>query len=177
MSFEEILDDDAARIAEHGFVLVGVQDPPGRDAHPAWCYTVGLLDAGHPELIVTGVSVDVSSKLLSALAGAVLGGERFEVGNSIDLGPTYGDARVGVVNDAQFELGTFNMWKELHVHGAVQATEFRALQIVVPSATFFCSDHRDAQPLLDDPAARLLASHGRPNRALRRAHRPRRRAS
>jgi hypothetical protein len=67
-------------------VLIGVENPGGREDHPPWCYTVGLLDtADHPEMIFTGVPTETSSSLLSLLARTVLAGERYEVGATIKL--------------------------------------------------------------------------------------------
>ncbi|MDJ0394113.1 DUF4262 domain-containing protein [Rhodococcus sp. G-MC3] len=49
---------------------------------PAFCYTVGLTEHGHPELVVTGRSAGESAAVLNVLARRVLlGGERFEAGN------------------------------------------------------------------------------------------------
>jgi hypothetical protein len=176
LSLDDVLEDDAARIAEHGFVLVGVEDPEGPEDHPPWAYTVGLLDAAdHPEMIITGVPTELSGSLLSLLARSVLAGERYEVGETIGLGHGRGSARVGAVNEIQYELSTFNMWHQLHLHGAVRASELQAVQIILPSARF-CSDH-GVQPRLDDPAARVNVRRPRANRAQRRRHRPHRRAS
>lgn len=163
LSLDDVLADDAAQIAEHGYVLIGVDDPDP-DRSP-WIYTVGLLDtAGHPELIIAGVSIDTSASLLSALAGSVLEGERYEAGETIRL--PRGVARVGAVNEVQYELDTFNMWHNQWVEGNVQAAELEALQILLPS-TLFCSVHGDVQPRLDHRDARV-GVRPRPNRAQRR---------
>jgi Domain of unknown function (DUF4262) len=176
MSFEEVLDEDTASIAEHGFAVIGVEDPDGPHAHPPWCYTVGLLDAAdHPEMIITGVPTSFSRKVLSVLAAGVLDGERYEVGDITYFGGGHGATEIGAVNDVQYELGTFNMWHQCKARGAVRATRLRAVQIILPPE-FFCSDHGESQPLLGDPETRVGTPSPRPNRAYRRAHRPRRRA-
>jgi hypothetical protein len=65
-SLDDVLALDAARIAEYGFVVIGVEGRDDDDDHPpAWAYTVGLLDAAdHPEMIVAGVSTETSGSFL-----------------------------------------------------------------------------------------------------------------
>jgi Domain of unknown function (DUF4262) len=173
-SLDDVLALDAARIAEYGFMIVGVGGPDGRDDDPrSWAYTVGLLDAvGHPEMVIAGVPTETSGPLLSVLARSALEGERYDVGETIDVGR--GAARVGLVNEIQYELDTFNMWHNLRSNGTLRTPELEAVQIVLPS-TFFCSVHRQVQPLLDDPEARVDAYRPPPNRAERRRRRHRRR--
>ena len=173
-SLEDVLALDAATIAEYGFMVVGV-DAPDRSEHdpPPWAYTVGLLDAAdHPEMIIAGVSAETSASVLSMLADAALEGERFEVGDTIDLG--VGIGRVGAVDEIQYGLDTFNMWHQLRRYGTVRTPELEAVQIILPSK-FFCSDHRHAQPLLADPDARVDARRPSANRAERRRRPPKRR--
>ena len=171
-SLDEVMADYSDRIAEHGFVLVGVEGPrvDGVDRPPAWAYTVGLLDAAdHPELVIAGgVSAELMGSLLSFLARSVLEGERYDVDDEIVL--AHGSARVGAVHEIQHELGTFNVWDNLRRIGTLQTQELEAVQIVLPS-NLFCSVHRFVQPLLDDPHARVDAPRPRPNRAERRRHR------
>ena len=125
----------------------------------------------HPEMVIAGVSIEVSGSLLSVLAESVLAGERYEVGDTIELGR--GVARVGAVDEIQYELGTFNMWQNLQRYGTLQASELEAVQIIVPS-NLFCPVHGPQQPLLDDPAARVGRRRPAANRAerRRRRHRP-----
>ena len=171
-SLDEVLARDAESIAEHGFVVIGVDGSDrGVDDPVAWAYTVGLLDAAdHPELVIAGVSAETGGSVLSTLARAALDGERFEVGDTIDLGR--GVAHVGAVDEIQRELGTFNMWDNHQHHGTVRARELKVVQILLPSG-FFGSDRGARQPRLDDPGARVDARRPRPNRAERR-RRPRR---
>jgi hypothetical protein len=128
-SLDAVLTLDAARIAEYGFIIVGVGGPDGRDDDPrSWAYTVGLLDAvGHPEMVIAGVSTETSGSLLSVLARSALAGERYEVGETIDVGR--GAARVGAVNEIQYELDTFNMWHNLQRNGTLRTSELDAVQI------------------------------------------------
>jgi hypothetical protein len=159
-SLDDVLALDAASIAEHGFVVIGV------DAPVAWAYTVGLLDAvDHPEMVIAGVSAETGGSVLSMLARSALEGERFDVGDTVDLGR--GVARVGAVSEIQRDLGTFNMWDNLQRHGTLRARELEVVQIVLPPA-FFRSGHGGLQPRLDDPDARIDAPGPRPNRAERR---------
>jgi Domain of unknown function (DUF4262) len=162
-SLDDVLALDAADIAEYGFVVIGVDDPDrGADDPRSWAYTVGLLDAvDHPEMVIAGVSAETSGSVLSMLARSALAGERYEVGETIDLG--CGVARVGAVDEIQYELDTFNMWRNLWRNGTLDASELEVVQIILPS-TFFCSAHRQRQPLLDDPDARVDTPRPRPNR-------------
>jgi Domain of unknown function (DUF4262) len=171
LSLDEVLALDAASIDDHGFTVIGVGGPGVGDVEiRPWAYTVGLLDAAdHPELVIAGVSMETCGSLLPLLAESVLDGERYEVGDTIDLGR--GVVRIGEVNEIQRALGTFNMWDNLQNYGAVQALELEAVQVILPP-TFFCSVHGETQPLLDDPDARVGARRPRPNRAERRRRRP-----
>jgi hypothetical protein len=103
----------------------------------------------------------------------VLDGDRYEVGETINVGR--GAARVGAVNAIQYELDTFNMWHNLERNGTLRTSELEAVQIILPS-TFFCSFHRQVQPLLNDPGARV-GRRPAANRAERRRRRPRRRSA
>jgi hypothetical protein len=153
LSFDEVLDDRAELLARNGFALQGVVGPGGVEDPGCWVYTVGLLDrAAHPEMIIAGASLEPSASVLSALAQSVLGGERFLVGETIDLAP--GIARVGAVHPIQYELGTFNVWTQLQHRGDVRARELSAVQIVLPGEL---SPFGEAswQPVLADRGARV----------------------
>jgi hypothetical protein len=156
-TIEEIIADDAAEIAEHGFVLQGVAGESGRGDDPdSWVYTVGLIDTiGHPEMIVAGVGVDTGGRVLSHLARwAIEDGERFEPGDGIELGS--GRADVGKVHDAHFgrNRGTFNMWYTLKAARIVRTRRLRAVQIFLPPE--LCPfGERSWQPDLSNPTACL----------------------
>ena len=167
-SFEDSILLDAASLAEYGWIMSGVRSDPDAGI-PPWLYTVGLLDvADHPEMIIAGVSTESSARILHILAGRVLDGEQFFVGDYIDVG--LGKASVGAVHPIQYELGTFNVWHELQRIGAVDATELTAVQIFAPDE-LFCPEHRDMQPVLADVDARVDTPRRRPNRAERRRRR------
>ncbi len=167
-SLDDVLALDAARIAEYGFVIIGVE---GREPdHGPWAYTVGLLDAAdHPELIMAGPKLETCGAILSVLGHAVVDeGERFDVGDRIDT--PAGDAIVGVVHQIQYALDTFNFWYNLHEFGALRTHALEAVQIVLPPG-FFCHEHRDSQPVLAHQLARVGERPA--NRAERRRRRPR----
>jgi hypothetical protein len=144
-----------ARIAEHGFTMQGVSDPARLDDPTAWVYTIGLLDAAaHPEVIIAGADVTTASRVLGAVAEAVLDGERFLVGETIDLG--VGVAEVGAVHPVQYELDTFAVWHALRDAGGLATEELTAVQIVLPAA--LCPfGERSWQPLLAEREARVQA--------------------
>jgi hypothetical protein len=154
-SVDDVVALGAARIAEHGYGIQGVVGPGGaEDGFGSWVYTVGLLDAaGHPELIIAGGFPAWSASVLSLLAGSTLAGERYQVDETIDLGAG-GIARVGSVNEIQYELDTFNMWHNLKSAGVLHAPELEAVQITV-SDVFFPPGSRSSQPSLADPDARV----------------------
>ena len=81
---EHILD----LIARYGWAIQGVS----RDGlHPPWAYTVGLTEAGHPELVVTGMPVARATGLLNEVASrAVHADALIRAGDRVPLigGPT-----------------------------------------------------------------------------------------
>jgi hypothetical protein len=163
MSYEDLLAEDAAEVAERGYVIEGVRGDHG--ASVSWVYTAGLLDAaGHPELIVAGPQPEACLLVLRALAEDVMDGARFAVGGRIDVGR--GLARVGRVHPVQYRLDTFNMWHALRAAGALTTRKLKAVQIVLPPEVF-CACHRDAQPVLSDPHARVDGSLASATRARR----------
>jgi hypothetical protein len=170
-SLDDVLALDAAHIAEYGFVIIGVDATEPGDA--PWAYTIGLLDAAdHPELIIAGPKLEACGPILSALGHAVVDeDERFVVGDRIDTGR--GDAIVGAVHQIQYALDTFNFWYHLHEYGALRTHALEAVQIVLPSS-FFCREHRHAQPLLGQQLARVGR---RPANRAERRRRPRGRPS
>ena len=160
-SLDDVLALDAAHIAEYGFINIGVdvREPGGCP----WAYTVGLLDrADHPELIVAGPSLETCGPILSTLAHAVLDdGERFEVGERIDLGR--GDAVIGAVHEIQYVLDTFNFWHNLADYGAVHSTALEAVQVVLPPV-FFCRAASIRAAAARRPQRTRRAARGEPGR-------------
>ncbi len=173
LSLEEALAENAATIRKYGFMVCGVVNAPGESGRlPEWAYTVGLLDASdHPELVVVGPAFDHTGPLLQAIGNAVLDGDRFDVGDRVSIsGATL---HFGLVHPVQYGLTTFNTWHNLVATGDLECDELEVLQVFVPS-TWFCAHHRDAQPDLSLPHARIDAPIHVPNRAARRAEQRRR---
>jgi hypothetical protein len=165
-TFEEYIADARLRIAVNGYMMCGVSDD---EVYP-WVYTAGLVDAaGHPELIVASVSTETSVEVVKGLAEAIVGGERFEVGEHLRVSGH--PVRIGAVDDVQYRLDTFNMWHELREAGVLDAPSLCAVQVILDGG--FCREHGDVQPVLSDPDARVGALRVRPNRAARRRGRRR----
>lgn len=154
-TIDDVMALDAVRIAEVGYGIQGVIAPSGDhdDGVGAWAYTVGLLDAaGHPEMIIAGVAPDLAASVLSVLAQSALEGERYLVGETIDLGGPI--ARVGYVHDVQYELGTFSTWFRLIMAGVLRESTLDAVQIILPvDGPPFGA--RSSQPLLSLPEERV----------------------
>jgi Domain of unknown function (DUF4262) len=155
-SIEDVTLLGATRIAAEGFGIQGVIGPGGdRDGTGSWTYTVGLLDAaGHPELIVAGLLPVDGSSLLSLLAGSVLKGEIYEIGDTIDLGEYVAD--VGAVHDIQYELDTFSTWYRMKDAGVLDADDLEAVQIRLPLEYF--GARKSSQPELAQRRARVDVS-------------------
>jgi hypothetical protein len=68
-------------IAEHGWALQGVEHTA---TEPPFNYTVGLTEAGLPELILVGLSLQIGGLILNKLAKQSLT-EALEVGRRYDL--------------------------------------------------------------------------------------------
>jgi Domain of unknown function (DUF4262) len=165
MTHEELFEREAALIAEHGYIVRGVD---GDADHESWAYSIGLVDiADHPELIVVGVETMFAMRFVRLLSEWVLDGDRLSVGDKIQIADQ-GVARIGAVHDIQYTLETFASWHALHERGAVEGL-LEAVQVVLPSR-MFCAVHAHQQPLLDDPHARV-GQRVRVNRAARRRRR------
>jgi hypothetical protein len=162
-SRDDLIAEDRLAIAVNGYTLCGVGD----DDHYPWVYTCGLVDsAGHPELVIAGVSTDTSAKVLNALATGIVEGGRVEIGEHLDVAGEL--VRVGAVNEIQYELDTFAWWFELRDAAVLSAPGCAAAQVILENT--FCSEH-DMQPLLSNRGARVGALRMRPNRAARRRRR------
>jgi len=158
-SREEVITEFARAIADNGYTLCGVGD----EFSKPWVYTIGLVDHGHPELIIASVRADTSTRILDGLAQAVVGGDRLELAEHLTVAGEL--VRIGDVDPVQYRLDTFAMWHELTEAGAVDA-DLEARQVVLEWGC--CPDHQDAQPILSDPSARVGGPLPRPNRAARR---------
>lgn len=69
-------------IEDYGWFVQGVsRDGP----HPPWSYTVGLTEAGRPELVVTGLGLNRAHDLLNMVAAHVMHGTAPRPGERIPL--------------------------------------------------------------------------------------------
>lgn len=57
----------------------------GDDEGPPFAYTVGLFGLGHPELLIFGLSMDVSCQVLNAIAELIRDGENLVPGQELAL--------------------------------------------------------------------------------------------
>jgi hypothetical protein len=86
--YDEELFDIAYKIERFGYTTIGVNtgtcSVPGCDCStqsgPGWFYTIGMLEHGHPEIVIVGASADLSCELMS------LAFEGHHVGESLPLG-------------------------------------------------------------------------------------------
>jgi hypothetical protein len=77
--------DGLVRSVGWAVVMVGPCGPTDADGEaPAFAYTVGLADRGHPELMVMGFAPDVAQPVLNAAAQRVKEGVRFQNMSSDD---------------------------------------------------------------------------------------------
>ncbi|HUA28905.1 MAG TPA: DUF4262 domain-containing protein [Streptosporangiaceae bacterium] len=68
-TLRDYLDFLTDKITTFGWAVQGVE----RDRiHPPWAYTVGLTPHGHPELVVTGLSLRRAAALLNDVAGHLM---------------------------------------------------------------------------------------------------------
>jgi hypothetical protein len=148
-TFEEYIAGARLRIAVYGYMMCGVND----DYVYPWVYTAGLSDArGHPELIIASASLETNAVICKAMSETIMSGDRFEIGEILRVAGKR--VRIGAVADIQYELDTFNMWHELREAGVLNAPRLSAVQVVVEDGR---RKHRDVQPMLSDPAARVGA--------------------
>jgi hypothetical protein len=77
----EVLSSIEARIQTYGWTSLFVQGDGERN--PAFGYTLGLSQYGHPEFIVFDPSPDAAYLSLKPLAWAVLGGQTFDEGDDL----------------------------------------------------------------------------------------------
>lgn len=85
VTFEERLE---SVIQLHGFMVVGVVPQTKEDVERiggmGFMYTIGLVEKGHPELLIAGLPSDVAYTVLDDLGERVLGGETFVSGEVND---------------------------------------------------------------------------------------------
>jgi hypothetical protein len=62
-----VLDDTRAKIAAHGWTVIGVFSTP-EDPGPSFAYTVGLSGKGLPELAIYGLHAQIAHSVLNEVA-------------------------------------------------------------------------------------------------------------
>jgi len=104
-------------IACCGFMVQGVE---GDRHHSPWAYTVGLTAHGKPELVVTGLSLARSARLLNDVAPHVLHADAPRPGEVV---PLRGGPVIEIVEVAE---PTAHLYVAVDIFG----TKIRALQLV-----------------------------------------------
>jgi hypothetical protein len=73
-AFLQFMAEARKNIAEYGIHVTGVfatEDDPG----PSFCYTAGLAETGMPELIIVGLSLEVSHRLINDIYSRYIKGD------------------------------------------------------------------------------------------------------
>jgi hypothetical protein len=151
---EDFLVDQRQRIEHHGFTMVAVE----RDVdHPAWLYTIGLVEHDHPELAVVGMPLVVAADLVGGLARLVVDGDELAAGDTVEVSDVAGtglplDIHLQAVDHRLWQGPMFSAWHGYYewLGAAIPAPE--ALELVP------CGSESIVTPL----------STARPNRATRR---------
>lgn len=137
-------------IREHGWMVQAVFGDGEHD--PPFAYTVGLTEAGLPELVLTAAPDDASAMILNAAAERMCAtdGDGFTVGDEVDLGFTAA-LQIGAVSVAAVD-------EMLGVAVALYGDGVRALQVIWPSASGKWPndpdwDHPHPQPVLAEGPA------------------------
>jgi hypothetical protein len=182
MSPDEVMSDEFMRIALRGFTIVGVE------ASSPWAYTIGLMQSfNHPELVVTGPSLERAGHLLGAVSGRVRDGERFTATSPPQSVCKCSTVAFGAVHRGQWEQGRFDWWFQYYAWaGGSPRAEPEAIQVLWPDEEDrfppdpeFCIPHGgQCQPLLDrEPRHNVNTGSDRTQRRRRRyghGKRPRR---
>ncbi len=118
-----VLDDTRAKIAAHGWTVIGVFSTP-EDPGPSFAYTVGLSGKGLPELAIYGLQAQIAHSVLNEVARRMVeSGSALQSGERIE-GVLADD--VPLVAVAMTDATDLNLVRELY--GAVAA----AVQVVWP---------------------------------------------
>jgi Domain of unknown function (DUF4262) len=104
-------------IARYGWAVQGVERS---GIHPPWAYTIGLTQAGCPELVVTGMPFAKAGMLLNGIADHVMHAEAPKPGERVTLSSGLLIEIVEVAEPAAHLLNA----------AAVYGSRIRALQIV-----------------------------------------------
>lgn len=118
-----VLDDTRAKIAAHGWTVIGVFPTP-EDPGPSFAYTVGLSGKGLPELAIYGLHAQIAHSLLNEVARRMVeSGTALQNGDRIE-GVLFDDVALATV--AMTDTTDLTLVRECY--GAVAA----AVQVVWP---------------------------------------------
>ncbi|HEV3226318.1 MAG TPA: DUF4262 domain-containing protein [Acidimicrobiales bacterium] len=172
-SDDEVHTGEFVRIAMHGFTMIGIE------GSPTWTYTIGLVPSfGHPELVMTGVSMPTAADLLTAVVERVREGVRFDTDSPPLSLCSCTSVAFGAVHPAQWERGRFNGWLSYYDWLGEDLPSPDALQVLWPNKAGrfppdpdFCLQHGDAcQPLLDGVPRHDVNRGGNRQQRRRRKH-------
>jgi hypothetical protein len=171
---EELFADTRERIDKYGFTMVGVGE-----GVRSWVYTIGLLETfGHPELVVTTLSMEGAASLFTGLVDRIRNGESFDASSRESVHVDV-PIRFSSVHPTQWLHGRFAMWVNYYGHLGVLPAQPEAVQVlwpneldIFPPDRDFCHEHRNCQPLLSSPVAADV--HETQRRRRRRKKRDRR---
>ena len=124
-SLDEVLFHVHGLIERVGWAVVPVV---GRRPSTSWACTIGLVEIGHPELLIVGRAPEAAGRLLNSLGKRVRLGESFEGVSTVQIGRT--DYSLEAVPQKRFEGDTFALW--VNYYGALGPPhpERRALQVL-----------------------------------------------
>ncbi len=158
-SADEVLSEIHRKVTLHGWAIQGVSgDPPDGDD---WVYTIGLVEYGHPELVVVGVGmVPAGARILDQLGEGISSNLRFTPGDEVTL--PAGRVRFGAVDPNHIERGLVNMWANYYADRGGTPPQLEVVQVIPPPLDCSCG-LTHASPLLSDPSVRVgKASRRRP---------------
>lgn len=123
VDLQEYMGRCAEVIAEHGWMVQGVG---GMGATPGFCYTIGLTEHNHPELLMRGLDIRLMHTLLNDLARPVLEqGVRYQPGDRVpNIVRDY-----DVLIHGPIEPRAAEMIQALNLYGGIDA-----LQVLWPAA-------------------------------------------
>jgi hypothetical protein len=116
-------------IDRYGWFIQGVKvEPVAR----SWAYTIGL-SAGfdHPELVITGVTMETAGRILNEIGETIRAGAHFTHGQCFVDDQERHAARLSEVHPAHFDRGVFAVWQDYYeCLGSFPPA--RVLEVVLP---------------------------------------------
>jgi hypothetical protein len=124
MSFEQQRWALLQKFAQFGWTSIFVE-PDERSL--SWAYTMGMIGAGHPELVVVDEPMTITNELFATLAPEVLAGHSLDAGSTFDLaGRTWA---VLPVHRSHVRTGLLGWWEDIVPHCSCHA-EPPAVQLI-----------------------------------------------